>query len=320
MDRVMVETLPTVHILLSTYNGARYLREQLASIQRQTHANWRLWVRDDGSNDGTLEVLAEFVQSDPRIHTFRDESRNLGAVQSFAWLLENAPADADYIMFCDQDDVWLDDKIAITLASMRHVEALNGPDCPILVHSDLMVVDEELNVIGESFWAYQNIESRNDSFNRLLIQNVVTGCTAMINAPLRRLCGKIPGEAIMHDWWLALVAAAFGKIVCLDKPTILYRQHGKNEVGAKRWSLAYILRKAVLAFKREELKRAIGRCVNQGASFANFYGARGGELLDVAREFGHLHESGIARRRVVLVKHGILKSGFLRNTALLLFV
>lgn len=168
----------------------------------------------------------------------------------FAELL-NA-CDDDYIMFCDQDDVWKPQKIEITLAAMKKAEQENG-GLPILVHGDLSVVDSSLNVISDSFFEFQRLYQENVSLPKLLVQNYVTGCTVMINRALKEKCSPIPKECIMHDWWLGLVAAACGKIVCISEPLLLYRQHEGNQVGAKAsYGLALIKRKlATLSQVRE---------------------------------------------------------------------
>lgn len=142
--------------------------------------------------------------------------------------------DAEYIMFSDQDDVWNNNKISVTLAAMQKCEALHPFD-PILVHSDLIVADKDLNRISYSFMKYAGFNGKYSSLNRLLVQNNITGCTLMINRKLAELshntdCTRI----IMHDWWLGLIAAAFGEICYLDCPTIKYRQHSNNQVGAKK--------------------------------------------------------------------------------------
>ena len=152
-------------------------------------------------------------------------------------------ADDDYVMFCDQDDVWCPDKIEKTLASMKKAESENG-DIPILVHGDLSVVDSSLNVISSSFFEYQRLYQNKVSLPALLVQNYVTGCTVMINRALKQKCSPIPKECIMHDWWLGLVAAVYGKIVCINEPLLLYRQHSGNQVGAKAsYGISLIKRK-----------------------------------------------------------------------------
>ena len=145
-------------------------------------------------------------------------------------------------MFCDQDDVWLEQKIEKTLAVMQAAE--DGDATPVLVHSDLKVVDQKLNVISPSFFEFQKLIQDDIILPKLLVQNYVTGCTVMINRALAQKCGQIPDNSIMHDWWLALTAILFGKLVCMSEVTMLYRQHSNNQVGAKAsYGIAFIKRK-----------------------------------------------------------------------------
>ena len=147
-------------------------------------------------------------------------------------LLEQFGDQADYVMFCDQDDVWHPDKVRLTLRLMEQVET--DLSLPVLVHTDLRVVDGELREMDPSFQHYSGLDGHRPSLPQLLVQNVVTGCTVMINRSFGA-AGLPPGgggDMLMHDWWLALIAAAMGRAVFLDRATIDYRQHGGNVVGA----------------------------------------------------------------------------------------
>ena len=236
-------------ILLSTYNGERFLAEQLDSLLRQSRDDFIIIARDDGSADGSRAVLERHAARHPaRFELLPDIDGNLGASGSFARLLEFAlerkqfttpPSGAGacpgagpaYLMFCDQDDIWHDDKIERQMKLMRETEA-GDASLPVLVHSDLEVVSSENRLIAPSFAAYQGLNIQRNGFIELAISNLVTGCTALINAALARRALPIPGEAIMHDWWLALVASAFGKLAYSGEPTVRYRQHGANTIGA----------------------------------------------------------------------------------------
>ncbi len=219
-----------VDILMATYNNVPFLEPQIESILRQDHTSWRLLIRDDGSKDGTREVGERYAKRFPRkIRVVHDECGRLGPCGNFARLVEYS--DAPYIMFADADDVWLPDKIRISLARCREIE---GPsrETPALVFTDLEVVDENLDTIAESFWRYQRLDPTKTRLNRLLTHNVVTGCTVLFNRALRSVAVPIPGDAKMHDAWMALTASAFGRIDFIPKATVLYRQHGANRVGA----------------------------------------------------------------------------------------
>lgn len=224
-----------VEILLAVYNGQAYLPELLESLKQQTYPNWTLTVRDDGSTDQSRLIISDFADRNPgKVKTIDDERNNLGPNLNFAVLLEQSSA--PYVMCCDQDDVWLPEKMEQTLEKMKTAEAFYPPETPILVHTDLTIVDENLNPVAQSMWRYQKLlpAIANDPY-RLLAQNVVTGCTAMLNRPAVEAGTPVSPDAIMFDWWIALQTSRRGKIIAIDKPTILYRQHGKNAIGAKRY-------------------------------------------------------------------------------------
>lgn len=217
-----------VNILLSTYNGKQFLKEQIESIQAQTYTDWQLLIRDDGSTDGTQQLIAEAVQQDARIHWINpDEQQNLGVIKSFYTLVKHTGA--DYYFFSDQDDVWLPDKLALTLERAEQEEQTK----PLLVYTDLKVVDQELNTLNESMIRTQSHHA-NTELHQELTENTVTGGTMMINKSLADLW-QTPEHLLMHDWYLALVAAAFGRLVYIDRPTQLYRQHHNNVLGARTW-------------------------------------------------------------------------------------
>ena len=222
-----------VTILLATLNGEKYLKAQLESIAAQTYENWQLVVGDDGSTDQTLEILKEFQKEHPNQVTIYENNPPFGSAKgNFINLLRNSYG--PHFMFCDQDDVWKRDKIYLTLQKMEALETRYGDKVPILVHSDLSVVDENLEMVAESFFQYANLPKR-VMLNRLIVQNSVTGCTVMINRCLQQFFLRqlpIP-KIIMHDYWAALIAKVFGKIGFVNEPTMLYRQHGHNSVGAK---------------------------------------------------------------------------------------
>lgn len=234
-------TRPTIVILLSTYNGELYLKEQLDSLFAQSYGEFILLVRDDGSSDSTVQILADYAIRFPeKMHLTRDDTGNLGASGSFSWLMNHAlekraelNLDSLYLMFCDQDDTWYPDKIARQVNAMVAAEAEMSVPTPVLVHSDLQVVASDNTPIADSLADYQGLETQRNRFANMVISNLVTGCTALINEPLARRALPVPPQAIMHDWWLALVASAFGKVVYLDTPLVHYRQHGNNTIGAK---------------------------------------------------------------------------------------
>lgn len=239
-----------ITVLLAAYNGEKYIAEQLDSILNQTEKELQIVISDDGSDDGTVGILEQYREREPhRIRLLfhkaelsgsqeRHGEKNMGnvcqipaAAMNFFWLLSQT--DDDYVMFCDQDDVWLENKAEILLKRMKELEGQRGKEHPILIHSDMKVVDEHLNLIAESFFKYQNCNPERTSFSEILTENPVTGGAVMINRALAVLLRELPAACCMHDWWTALTASCFGTVACVREPLYLYRQHGGNTLGAK---------------------------------------------------------------------------------------
>ncbi|CYW91627.1 glycosyltransferase family 2 protein [Streptococcus suis] len=230
-----------VNILMSTYNGQQFLAEQIRSIQEQTYTDWTLFIRDDGSSDNTKEILKDFERQDSRVHLIdSDKSDNLGVIKSFHKLVNHDRA--DYYFFSDQDDVWLPNKLELSLN-----EAQNYPaNLPLMVYMDLKVVNQDLEIMTESMVKSQSHHA-NTELVQELTENTVTGGVAMINHTLAEMWQETDG-ILMHDWYLALLASAFGNLVFIDQPGELYRQHSDNVLGArtlskrfKKWIRPHIL-------------------------------------------------------------------------------
>ena len=223
-----------IFITLATHNGERFLAEQLDSLFDQTETGWTLLVRDDQSTDKTAAIVEEYARRDDRIRVLQSPPSRLGtAGRNFAGLLEEAfEHGADYVFCCDQDDVWAPDKLARMLDEVRRIE---GPDHrPSLVHHDLAVVDERLEPLAASYWSMMALSPADEKNpQRLLSRNEVTGCAMACNRALLEIALPVPDEAIMHDWWLALFAAYFGKLGFMPQQLVQYRQHGENVIGAK---------------------------------------------------------------------------------------
>jgi glycosyltransferase involved in cell wall biosynthesis len=223
---------PVVEVLLATYNGELYLREQIDSILGQDYANLRVLARDDGSTDGTVAILGEYaVQFPSRFRVLPATTPTGHAKWNFLELLKASTA--DYVCFADQDDVWIPEKVTLSLRAMEGLAAHYRGSLPLLVFTNVRVVDRELKTQIESQWRHHKVNvKRMSTFPRLLGQNIVTGCTAMLNRPLAQLALSMPEEAILHDHWVALLAAAFGASRGLEQQTVLYRQHDNNVMGA----------------------------------------------------------------------------------------
>jgi glycosyltransferase involved in cell wall biosynthesis len=225
------ENKTSVAILMATYNGEKYLREQIDSILSQTYTDWHLYIHDDGSTDNTKQILSDYCEYQNRITLLRYDKQG-GACRNFISMLEIV--NSEYYMFCDQDDVWLPHKIECCINVMQHKEKEN-PHVPIIVNTDLKVVDQNLNIIDDSFWHYEGV---NTSFIKDYIDNAavnsVTGCTMLFNHKAKNVMCKPYSRALMHDAWITLsVYAVGGTVLYLPEQTVLYRQHTGNVLGAR---------------------------------------------------------------------------------------
>lgn len=309
----------SVAILLSTYNGATYLAEQLESIREQTNGDWLLLVRDDGSSDSTPDLIEHFVRKDKRIMHVRGRRENLGPLRSFSYLLAHArELGARRVMFCDQDDIWEPKKLTLSLQRLIETEALH-PGKPILLHTDLAVMSASGATLDASFWRFSGIDPKQNATNRLLLENTVTGCTALLNRPLIDLVGTIPAGALMHDWWIALVASMYGHIEVLPIATVRYRQHGSNVFGARsmtRMPYATFLREPVWRRETYLRRRRIlfdGPRLQAEQLVKRFEGPGEPAALSSARALACTASTGWLHRRWLLLKHGIFRQR-LRNT------
>lgn len=263
-----------VTILLATHNGERFLNDFLESLIGQSYKKWELLISDDHSSDRTLDIIEEYKKRDKRILIISKNKKYGSAKKNFSNLLEYVyrNSKSSYFMFADQDDVWLENKIEMALSRMSEIDTDNHP---CLLYTDLMVVDSDLNIICESLWAFQNINPNRNSFKDLLIQNVVTGSTVMFNRKLLDISPHIPENAIMHDWWYALVASAFGMLDYINSATVLYRQHGKNETGAMNWRWPRDLPSLANRFlKPSKYITSVRKLFSQAVDFYQFYGNR----------------------------------------------
>jgi len=229
-------------VVLSSYNGAKFLPQQIESIRGQTCIDWSLLIRDDGSTDGTQQLIQSLTQADPRITVVSDPLGNVGPGASFGALLEYAYSrGTQYVALADQDDVWVPEKLDRQLELLRRKEAAAGTTAPLLVHSDLAVVDQDLAPVHPSFLSFEHLSHIAQwPIGTLLVQNFVTGCSTIVNRALLGIALPVPSAAIMHDWWLALCAACYGSILYLPEATVLYRQHGGNTLGSKGWLPAFM--------------------------------------------------------------------------------
>lgn len=223
--------MPDIAILLATYNNEPYLPEQLDSLFAQTHQDWTLYVRDDGSTDHTPDILKAYQDryGADRMVVTSDGKGNLGARGNFMRLLD--VAEADYYFFCDGDDVWLPQKVENSLAKMHAIDT--DADLPAMVFTNLRLVDGQLRELSPSFW--QSIHFSPDVFNdfrSMAFIGYVTGCTLLFNRRAKELALPIAPYAPMHDWWVAVCTYQNGgRVGWVSEPQMLYRKHGGNATG-----------------------------------------------------------------------------------------
>ena len=282
-------------ILLATYNGEKYLAEQLDSILAQTDQDFVIYVHDDGSTDATVSILESYRDKYPSKLVIVDGPAQGGSRNNFFYLLNNV--EADYYMFSDQDDVWLPEKIAAEKARMKQVEERlgeKGRRLPILIFADMKVVDQDLKVINDSFIRFNNLDTENLEFRRIVVQNVVAGCTTFFNRALRDAGTLDSLEDIRwHDWWLALIASGSGVIEYMGEGYQLYRQHGDNSIGAEEETGIRKILKLLFWFVTmthiKTTKNMISNFVRQAArlDISRFSGDNR-KIIRVMQEFYHM--------------------------------
>jgi len=307
---------PLVEVLLATHNGERFLREQIESILAQDYGAMRIVARDDTSTDGTAAILAEYAERHGDRFTLLADRQASGAAQwNFLRLMQ--ASSAPYVAFADQDDVWLPGKISSSMRRMQSLQERFGAEVPLLVFSDLRVVDDALGTLHASYWAHEGIEPADISaLPRMMLQNVVTGCTALLNRPLVELALRMPREAPMHDYWAALIASAMGHAEPLREVTVLYRQHGGNVVGATAGGKApaEIAARVMQSSGRREQWRIQQRTI---AAFLRVYcdemPAARRAVLQAFLDCGAAR-NGVTRTRILLA-NGFLRRGWMRNLA-----
>lgn len=232
-----------IAILVATYNGEYRLPILLQSLENQTNKDWKIYVHDDGSTDATLNILEEYKKKYPdNFFVLGADVNHLGARDNFMWLLNHV--EADYYMFCDEDDKWFPNKVDDSLNFLQQLEAEN-PGRPVCIHTDLAVCDSLYNKTHDSLWKLSRvIPSWQETPEHLLIANCVTGCTMMFNHKVKELALNMPDYVPMHDFWVAFETMKEGGVLShLNKATMLYCQHGDNEVGANTVNAGYVARK-----------------------------------------------------------------------------
>lgn len=307
-----------ITVLMATYNGEKYIRQQLDSLLSQSYKDLKIFINDDCSTDNTFPILKEYEKANPqKIFVTANQQNSGNAKHNFINMMIKHKD--EYIMLCDQDDFWLESKVEITLEKMKEMEKKYGKDTPLLVHTDLKIVDEKLNTISESLISTVNADYSKTKLKNQIVQNTLTGCTAMYNRSLSELITIEPSYMVMHDWWIMLIASTFGKIDYVDTATILYRQHQKNVVGTKNMkSLKFIIK---LSRNSTLIKQALNNSYLQAKAFYDVYGHKM-EQKDrklVKKYAGLINKNKWCKIWTVL-SSGTLKNGFVRIIGQLLYL
>lgn len=278
-----------VDVVLPTFNSAAFLPEQLDSILSQK-VPLRILIRDDHSTDQTMAIVRAYQAQHGNISVLDDHDGRLGVVGNVQRLL--TATEADFVLLCDADDIWRPHKAA------RLIDALVGHSTPALAHSDARVIDASGQPLASSLWHLQHSQAEGDRLGALLLRNTVTGCTAGVNRALLDVALPLPPQVIMHDWWLALMAAATGTIVRVPESLVDYRQHSTNVVGAHGLTLARVLS---IAAAPGATHQHLDRTYGQAAGLATRLAALGLSCpVEVRNWAGQGRRSWWGRRRVYL--------------------
>lgn len=213
----------TVSVVMATFNGALFLEKQIHSILAQSRMPVSIIICDDGSTDDTVAILKKFSNQYPVIKYFVNEER-LGVIGNFKKAVSFAN-DADFIALSDQDDIWFPTKLEKLCEKMTSID---DGQAPAMVYSDLIVIDGNEKILNPSFWNELGHDGYRHNFQTLLFGNFVTGCTILMNQPMRHHFGRMPADVLMHDAWLALIAFSFGKVDSIREPLVQYRKHSTN--------------------------------------------------------------------------------------------
>jgi len=303
--------MKSVTVLLSTYNGEKYLHTQLNSLSNQT-IKFNLIIRDDGSKDNTINIIKSWKN---KLKFKLIKGENIGVINSFFELLKYNDIDSDYIAFCDQDDIWDSNKLE---EGIKSIELNSKTNIPNLYHSNLKLINEDGIFLNKYFWKSMNITPiKSHKINRLLCQPIVTGCTCIINKSLylKFLSHPTPKNVKMHDWWLSLIACCFGKIISDERSFIEYRLHQSNVIGAEIDILKKIfknlknIKKYISSYKKEVKER-----IFQAQDFKNIYADEIDTLtLKTLNKYITCVDSNFFIKKIIQFKYKFYQQGLLRN-------
>jgi glycosyltransferase involved in cell wall biosynthesis len=311
-----------VDIAMPTYNCAPWLDGVMASLLAQDFTDWRLIARDDKSTDDTGRQLAQWQDRlGSRMIILPDSGvRNLGLIGNYNAVL--TATNARWVMSADPDDVWLAGKMTRSAQAIREAEAALGDGVPLAICTDAAVVDSNRQPVAPSFWGWSRMDpSLMQALARVAMESVALGSTMMMNRALLTRALPIETGAAYQDWWLALVAVAFGRLVTLPETTILYRRHEVNATADPYGStLVGALRRTVHSpgAPRRRLEKLVLQAAKQARSFVTRYGD-GLKRPDVAalEALGKLPSLGLVERRLAVLRYGLWFASPIKNAGLM---
>ena len=303
-------------IALCTFNGEQYLTELLDSICKQRLLPHELVVSDDRSSDSTLSILQDFQSRAPFIARILVNKKRQGVIHNFETAL--SACSGEYIALCDQDDVWKSDKLEKLVTIIRQMEMEKGHG-PYFAHTDVDLVDSHLNNMGVSFLEHQGLMPENKyQYRTLVVQNYIPGCSTLFTRDLLELALPIPEAAVMHDWWLALIASIAGEIRYDPSGTVLYRQHEENLLGSEsRFSMKTLRKIAAIKPALAIIEKNFTASAKQAIAATARLSANNVTIPDAVSSYLDSLKSSKSRSLVSVISGKVGRANFLRNATLL---
>jgi glycosyltransferase involved in cell wall biosynthesis len=255
-----------ISVAMASYNGAAYIKTQITSLLTQQLVPAEIIIVDDMSSDSTVSIIEDLQRQFPLIKLYRN-SQNIGPVRSFKKAV--GLCKYEFVALCDQDDIWMPERLRVCLDALNKL----NPNLPGMVYTDLEVIDVDGKSIAPSFWQVQGFQVNKVNFGSILVRNVVTGCTILMNGCMKKAVANMPEQVAMHDHWLALIGYGFGEIVALSSATIKYRQHLSSVTLKQKKTFVQrliLLYENLLDRNREYIKLEI----QQAEVFEQIYGGR----------------------------------------------
>ena len=310
------------HIIMCTYNAQKFFKEQIQSIADSTIKDFVIHIFDDRSTDETLIEISRFQADHPDCNIkVSINEHNLGSWKNFLVGVQKVGKEItcdDYIMLSDQDDIWKPDKISVTYEEMKKLEDEYGNDDPLLVSTDVTLVDENKNVMSKSYAARNKFDTSHTDLPHALMENHVQGCTIMINKKLADLVKEVPETATMHDVWLALIALSMGHMTYLNKQTMFYRDLTTSVTGHNETYKEDIKSKF---FTLDQQRNILLTPIPMYKEFIRIYGD---ELSFYVRSifdaYIGLGTNGFFKKRFDIIRFRMWKTGFMRNAGLIVLV